>query len=131
VGQSGRLRKQSAVNQGRDEIAYRFSLHQHLVVNQVVTGVQVDHPNIERAAPTCRFKQRRVSFGMIDGESMGLSRHNPDARWRPAAPIVRRGRRRCHRLTHLIKATFLANLGWPPDDDRIWSCHARRSACGV
>ena len=73
VGQSGRLRKQPPVNQGRDEIADRLSLYQHFVVNQVVAGAEVDHPNIECAAPTCRLEQRRVPFGMIDGESMGLS----------------------------------------------------------
>ena len=93
MGESRRLRKQPPVNQGGDEIAYRLSLHQHRVVNQVVARVQVDHPNIEYAAPTRCLEQRRVPLGTIDQELMGLSRHTG------TAPTVRRGRRRCHRLT--------------------------------
>lgn len=69
------------LSEGRDEIADRLSLHQHLVINQVVARVQADHLNIECAAPTCRVEQRRLSFGIIHGESMGLSRHNPAERW--------------------------------------------------
>lgn len=61
-------------------MAYRLSLYQHLVVNQVVAGVQVNHPNIEPAASTRRLEQRRVSLGMIDRELMALNRHNAAVR---------------------------------------------------
>src|SRR5206468_3811297 len=37
--------------------------------------VEVGHPNIEFAAPTCQLEQLRVSFGMINGELMDLG-HN-------------------------------------------------------
>ena len=93
MGKPGRLWKQPPVNQGRDEIAYRLSLHQHLVVNQVVARAQSDHPNVEYAAPTRRLQQRRVSLGMIDGEPVDLSRHGAVVRWAHATDddaIVRR-----------------------------------------
>jgi hypothetical protein len=35
----------------------------------------MDHADIERAAPTHRFEQRRASFGMVDRELMRRSRH--------------------------------------------------------
>ncbi len=51
VSESGHLGKQAAVNQRRREIADRLALDEYLVVNQVVTGREMDHPDLEHAAP--------------------------------------------------------------------------------
>ena len=74
MGKSGRLRKQPPVDQGRDEIANRLALYQHLVINQVVARRQADHLNVEYAALTYGLEQRRARR-MIDEELMGPSRH--------------------------------------------------------
>jgi hypothetical protein len=76
---------------GAGEVADRLSLYQHVVVNQVVAGVQMDHADIECAAPTYRLEQRRVPFRMVDRELMRRSSHGAlPARWTLVASPARR-----------------------------------------
>jgi hypothetical protein len=79
VSQSCRLWEQASVNQGRGEIADRLPLNQHLVVDQIVSYCQTDHPNVKRAAPLQSMEQRGLSFGVVDIDSMNLIRHGERA----------------------------------------------------
>jgi hypothetical protein len=64
------LREQSPVNERRRKIADRLALDEHRVVDQVVPGREVSHPDVERAGSTQGIQQGRAALAVIDSELM-------------------------------------------------------------
>jgi hypothetical protein len=75
VSEPGHLWKEASVNQRSCKIGRRFTLNEHLVLNQVVAGREAGHLQIERTAPTERLQHRRAPFGMVDDDLTNRIRH--------------------------------------------------------
>ena len=70
VRESGHLGKEAAVNQRRPEITDSLALDEHLIVNQVIAGREMDHADLERAASTHGIKQFRAALRVVDSDLM-------------------------------------------------------------